>query len=672
MCGALTLLCVIATTAIPGLAADRDHQRELFRSALDAAEHGRGDEWKRIAIDLADYPLLPYVELAALRRGKGELDGAAVERFLARWPDTLAARDLRHAYLRERADASDWAAFRALWKHTSERDLACDELRARLAAAEKLSYPDIEPVWSSTRVSSACAPLFAAARGSGILTDAEVRQRLLDVAIAGRADTVESLVALLDGEERAAGQRLAAVLRDPAAMLAKAVTWPDDQDSREAIALGLARLARRDTDAAETLWATLDDRFKFTTEQKDRVLHALALYRAASYAPNALARLKALPAAANLDDTRAWRVRVALASADWGEALSALDALGSEQKADTRWRYLRARVLMKAGRKAEAEPILAELAREPDYYGFLAADWLSMPYALCADTLASNPKIEAALARQPDLQRAFEFHALGMLPNARREWDFAMEKLDVEQRRIAADYAYRSGWYDRAVFAYSADPDSRQLYRQRFPLAMKRQVTRSAREAGIDPAWAYAIIRAESAWTTDARSGANAYGLMQLLPAVAKQLARNEKLSFGGPRDLFDPSFNVNLGTRYLARMADGYDGSPWLASAAYNAGTRPVGRWVDERASLDPDLFIETIPYHETRDYVSRVLAFSVVYDWRLNDKVVPLAARMPRIGQSYHAPTDKSPRKAVMCPVEPAADTSGESVAAHTRAAR
>ncbi|MGA9423394.1 MAG: transglycosylase SLT domain-containing protein, partial [Rhodanobacteraceae bacterium] len=455
-----------------------------------------------------------------------------------------------------------------------------------------------------------------------------------------------------------------AVLRAPAGMLAKAATWPDDPDSREAIALGLGRLARGDTDAAETLWATLEDHFKFDTGQKNHVLHALALYRAASYAPNALARLKALPPGANRDDTRAWRVRVALASADWGEALSALDALGSEQKADTRWRYLRARVLMKAGRKAEAEPILAELAREPDYYGFLAADRLSLPYALCPDTLATDAKVEAALARQPDLERAFEFYALDMLPNARREWEFAIERLDADQRRIAADYAYRRGWYDRAVFAYSADPDTRQLYRQRFPLAMKPQVIRSARQAGIDPAWAYAIIRAESAWMTDAHSGADAYGLMQLLPTVARQLARTDKLSYAGPRDLFDPSFNVNLGTRYLARMAEGYDGSPWLASAAYNAGKRPVGRWIDERESLDPDLFIETIPYHETRDYVSRVLAFSVVYDWRLNDNVVPLAARMPRIGQSYHAPTDASPRKAVMCPV-PAAESSGEPVA-------
>ncbi|MGA9341818.1 MAG: transglycosylase SLT domain-containing protein, partial [Rhodanobacteraceae bacterium] len=502
------------------------------------------------------------------------------------------------------------------------------------AAGEKLAFADIESAWNDTRVTSDCERLFAAAKSGGILDDARISARVHTAAAAGHAETVAALARLLDGDQRAAADNIAALLADPAKTLREANAWPDTAVNREAIALGLARLARKDTDAAETSWATFEDRLDFSTAQKNQVLHALALYRAASYAPNALARLKALPVAANDNTTRAWHVRVAIATSNWSEALVALDELGDEQKIDTRWRYLRARVLVKLGRKDEATPMFVALAREPDYYGFLAADWISQDYSICPDTLAIDPAIEKSLARQPDLDRAFEFHALDMQPDARREWNFAMEKLDPDQRHIAADLAYRRGWYDRAVFAFSADADTRKLYDRRFPLAMKPQVVRASRSAGIDPAWAYAIIRAESAWMTDARSGADAYGLMQLLPSVAKQLARQQKLTWSGPRDLFDPSLNVRLGTRYLAQMADDYDGSPWLASAAYNAGKRPLARWLDARGDLAPDLFIETIPYHETRDYVSRVLAFSVVYDWRLNGKVVPLAARMPPIG--------------------------------------
>ena len=306
---------------------------------------------------------------------------------------------------------------------------------------------------------------------------------------------------------------------------------------------------------------------------------------------------------------------------------------------------------MKLDRPAEAAPLFADVAREANFHGFLAADWSDQPYTICPRTLAGDAKAEAALARQIDLQRAFEFRELGLLPEARREWDFAMDKLDAAQRRLAADLAYRRGWYDRAVFAYSADPDTQRLYEQRFPLGMEAHVKREARGVGIDPAWAYAIIRAESAWMTDAHSGADAWGLMQLLPGVAKQMAKAEGLPYANARDLFDPDLNVQLGTRFLGRMADKYDGSPWLASAAYNAGAAPVGRWLDARATLDPDFFIETIPYKETRDYVARVLAFSVIYDWRMNGKVLALSTRMPQVGQAYQAPTAQTPRKGVVC---------------------
>ncbi|HEV7491085.1 MAG TPA: transglycosylase SLT domain-containing protein, partial [Rhodanobacteraceae bacterium] len=389
--------------------------------------------------------------------------------------------------------------------------------------------------------------------------------------------------------------------------------------------------------------------------QKNRVLNALAVYRSTSYSPDALARLKALPPEAEDDASREWHVRTALALGDFKETLAALDDLSALQQADSRWRYLRARVLSKLDRKSDAQAIFADVAREASFHGFLAADWIDQPYAICARTLAADPDSEKAVASQIDLARAFEFQTLGMLPEARREWDFAMRKLDDPKRRLAADLAYRRGWYDRAVFFYSADAQTQRLYEQRFPLALESRVKHEAGGAGIDPAWAYAIIRAESAWMTDAHSHADAYGLMQLLPGVAKQLAQSEKLPYNHPTDLFDPTLNVELGTRYLGRMADKFDGNPWLATAAYNAGEAPVGRWLDARSSLDPDFFIETIPYKETREYVARVLAFSVIYDWRMNGKALALSARMPRIGQAYAAPSDATTRKGVVCPPEP-----------------
>ncbi len=356
------------------------------------------------------------------------------------------------------------------------------------------------------------------------------------------------------------------------------------------------------------------------------------------------------PPNAQDDSSREWHVRAALATQDWKATLAALQDMSETQKADARWKYLRARTLVKLGREHDAEPIFASIAQEANFHGFLAADWINQPYSICSSTFTATADEEKSVRNDASLQRAFEFFALARLSEARHEWDFAFAKLTPSERRVAAETATQLGWYDRAVYSLNQGDDLH-LYDLRFPLARRDQIERDAHAVGIDPSWAYAIIRAESAWTADAHSGADAYGLMQLLPGTAKQLAKAEKIDFTGASNLFDPDLNIRLGTRYLSNMAMRYDGSAWLASAAYNAGVDPVGRWVNARDGLEPDFFIETIPYKETREYVARVLAFSVIYDWRMHGTAQSLASKMTRIGQPYSPPGDDAPRKSVVC---------------------
>lgn len=659
----MALACLTAhAAAMP----DRSDQRQHYRNVMQAIAHGPVDSWKREITDLADYPLLPYVELALVQRGHATPPLSQVEAFLKRWPDTLVARDLRESTLRQLATAQDWPAFRRLWSASSADDLQCAWQRARIAGGDTPDYAkDIAPLWLQPRPTPAsCDALFAWARQNGSLTDAEIWKRIEGAAEAANPGTISHIANLLQGADKDAANRIAASVRDPATTLAKAAQWPDSVRNRDAVSFGMLRYARKNSGAAETLWADLGDRFKWDAAQKNRVLNAIAVYRATGFENDALARLKALPSDAEDDSSREWRVRVALASLDWNETLAALDAMSDVQKADARWRYLRARVLGKLDRQDEAATIFADVAKEANFHGFLAADWINAPYTICPADSVPDKSAEQAIAEQPDLARALEFFALGELSKARREWNFALQRLDAEQRPLAADFAYRNEWFDRAVFLLSASPQTLTWYEQRFPLAHKARVLRNAREAGIDPAWAYAIIRAESAWMSDARSHADAYGLMQLLPAVAKKVAGAAKVAYGRPGDLFDPVLNIQLGTLYLGQMARQYSGSPWLASAAYNAGGRPVGRWLDARGTLEPDFFIETIPYKETRDYVARVLAFSVIYDWRLNRKVIPLATRMPKAGQAYAPPKGDAHRKTVACPAPalPVASAEGE----------
>ena len=647
-------------------AADRSHQREQFRQALDAARQGR--PWKASAADLGDYPLLPWLEQAALLRRLDQLDTAAVQSFLERWPESLAASDLRGAFLRELARRQQWRDFLALYRAERDggsRELACHALRARLAQAQTLTWEtDLAPLWrSANALPEACDPVLAWARQQGLLDPARLWARLDLARDAGNAALVEQLGAGLPAPDRPAAQRTAAALRDPAAALKAATDWPDDAHHRDAVLGGLLRLARRRAAEAEALWPALRGHFHFSETDQARVAAALALYHATDFDADAVARLAALPAEVQDDATREWRVRAALATGDWAATLAALDALSDTQKADNEWRYLRARVLGKLGRGAEAQALFAALAGEATYFGFLAADWLDRPYEICPLRVARDAAAEQALlVATPELARAFEWEALARLPEARRAWDFAVAGLDPERRRLAADLAYRSGWYDRAVFALNKGEELR-LYEQRFPLAREKQIRRDSAAAGIDPAWAYAIIRAESAWVADARSGANAYGLMQLLPGTAAQLAKSEKIPYRRAEDLFHPDTNIALGTRYLGRMAQRYAGATWLASAAYNAGAAPVERWLAARGALEPDFFVATIPYRETREYVARVLAVSVIYDWRMNREVLALGARMPRAGQ---AAAEALPRKAVACSADAGAAAAATAAAA------
>jgi soluble lytic murein transglycosylase len=653
------VLFVLAALSVNAAANSDDlaSQRQRFPLVWEAAQHGPDAAWRKLAGGLESYPLYPYLEYAALKHRISEVKRAEVDKFLAAWPDTLPAQLLRENFLEELAKRSAWKDFVDLYtargKVEFSVELRCDSLHARLARGDALDFEhDVQPVWlSAQNLPDACDAALAWAKTKDKLTAALIWQRIDLAAHAGHASVIENLATLLEGNERAAAEHTATAIRDPAAALTQAETWPDATHAREAATLAITRLARHDSDAATAKWAALSTHFHFDADQSGRALRAIAVARASSFAPDALERLSALPADAADDAAREWRVRSAIAAQDWPATLAALDALAPTQAADARWHYLRARVLGKLERNADAEAVFTEVAREANFHGFLAADWLKQPYAICPAQPAAELEAEDALRHDPSLARAFEFFVIERLPDARREWDFALSHFDAHERRLAADIASQLGWYDRAVYTLNQGDDLR-LYDLRFPLARREQIEHAASNAGIDPSWAYAIIRAESAWTSDARSGADAWGLMQLLPGTARQLAKVEKVAFSGASALFDPDLNIRLGTRYLGNMADRYDGSPWLATAAYDAGPDPVARWLEARDTLEPDFFIETIPYKETREYVARVLAFSVIYDWRLHGSVLPLASRLPRIGQAYAAPAADAPRKAVVCP--------------------
>ena len=648
---ALLALCLPLT----GPAADAPatlQQRAAFRQAWAAAQQG-GEGWRAWDAQLAGYPIYPYLEAAALTHDLRQLDRARVEDYLRRYPDLIPAADLRRDFLLELARRQDWDGFLALYRPGLGDTLACDALQARLAHGARLDFErDLAALWQKPALPGACDPVLQAAHDAGLLTAERLWARIDRAVDAGQGGTVAMLAPWLPADQAQAAQRLAQALRDPAGAALDAQRWPDTPRHRQAAALAVQRLARRQSDSADAAWQALQARFRFTPAQRDAVLYALALYHATDFDERALERLAALPATAQTGASREWRARVALARQDWPAVLAAIEAMPAAQQDDAEWRYFRARALAATGREAAAQTLFAALAAEPGYFGFLAADRLGQSYALCPLDPPSDPQREQALLAEPGLTRAFELYAVGLPRQARREWSRALDGADPATLALAADLAYRNGWYDRAVFVFSSG-EALRYYEERFPLASQDGVVPQAGQAGIDPAWAYAIARAESAWMSDARSGADARGLMQLLPQTAAQVARRNGLDWQGGDSLYDPVVNIALGTRYLAQMAARFGGAPWLASAAYNAGPEKVQQWLDARGALPPDLFVASIPYKETREYVARVMAFSVIYDWRLNGKALALSSRMTPVGQPYAPPPAGAPRRPVACPV-------------------
>lgn len=634
-------------------------QRAAFKQAYAAVQQG-DDSWRQLASGLRDYPLYPYLQAAALEHDIQQVDPAMVESYLKQYPDWIPAADLRRSFLQELARRQDWIDFQALYQPGLGESLSCDALRAKLAQGGKLDFEqDLATLWARPNLPIACDPVLSAAQAQALLTDTRLWTHIDRAADAGQGGTIASLALWLPPADQASAQRLALALRDPAGALAKASGWKDTLRSRQAVTLALVRLAKRDSDSADRAWQQVEPRFHFSQAQRDDILRAQALFHAIDFEDGALARLIALPTAAQDDSTREWRARVALARMNWPAVLAAIEAMPPALQQDGEWQYFRARALAATGDAAQARQQFETLAGQPTYFGFLSADQLRQPYALCPLTLDDDVQSEQQLLTQPGLQRAFELFAVDLPRLARREWTQALQGATAMTMRLASDLANRRGWYDRAVFTLNHG-EAMRLYDLRFPLASQDGLVPQAEQAGISPAWAYAILRAESAWMSDARSGADALGLMQLLPSTAALVAKRNGLNWAGAASLYDPTVNIALGTRYLAQMAQRFNGSTWLASAAYNAGPNRVDRWLAARSALAPDLFVATMPYKETREYVARVMAFSVIYDWRLHGSAVPLALRMGPVGQAQALEDNNTARRAIVCPAAAPAESS------------
>jgi soluble lytic murein transglycosylase len=644
-----------------------------LRSAFEAAARGQLDDATRAMY--AAHPLAGWLEYTALRR---DFDSLPVERgaaFLAKYRGQPVATTFRSEWLAALAKRQEWRAFLASWQDDiDDTALRCMQLNARMALGltNAAWTRDVQAVWRSSGRSlpDACDGPFATLATQGGLT-AALRWERIDLAAGeGQSGVIRAIANGLDGDDAILANRYAAYLDAPDASAAQ---WPKMPRSRSVALAALAKLAKSSPDRAETLLPGIADVLGFDEAQRGAMLYQIALWTVASYQPDSARRLAAVPASAYDEKLHEWQAREAMSRSDWPSALAAIRKMGDAQRDDSRWQYFAARTSELTGDADGAQVLYRQAAQVADFYGFLAADRLQQPYVLCPWTPRVTAMDKAVVARDHSLIRAVQLFSLDRKGWAVREWNDALSRFNDAQRRIAVEVAQDNGWFDRGVFGLvnvgsQRYPDEIRLYQLRFPLHHDASIRREAARNNLDPAWIAAEIRAESVFDPNARSSADARGLMQVLPGTGSAVAAKIGVPWKGGESLYDADTNIVLGSAYLRQLLDKYGGKPYQVIAGYNAGPAPLNRWMSQRPTMDPDFWIETISYKETRDYVTRVLAFSTVYDWRLTGDALRLSDRL--LGRT------NGPRKQFTCPqaepakpVAPAAATPANKTASKSR---
>jgi soluble lytic murein transglycosylase len=632
----LVLLCA-ATPARANIGADAglEAQREAFRAVLPLAEAGQWNGVEARLADLDGYVLLPDLRAAWLRSRLGQVPDAEISQFLATHAEFGFAPALRRQWAASLARRKAWRDYLPLYEAhyagTGDTVLECHAYTARIALGRSDGMEDaVRARWTSpTSQPEACDPAFEwlAAR-NGI--DAATRRARMELALqAGEFRLARWLARPLGDAALAEVALWQEVHDDPVARLRTPSGRRDEPRQRALVLHGFHRMAATDPEVAAERWPAFRKRFAFTPGEQAEIDRRIALVHAWRHLPEAAARLEDLPAASRNEDTRAWAVRVAIRAQDWGAVEHALAALPPEEAEQPVWRYWLARTLESTDRSDQAGMVYASLASERGYYSFMAADRLGAEYQWRAAPVPPHDDTIAALQARPDVIRSRELFLVGLESYGRIEWQQALARMSPDERAQAGILAQRWGWYSRAITAATAAGAGDDL-ELRFPLAWQPMFEKHSRRSGIDSAWAFGVARSESLFVPDARSGAGALGLMQLMPATGRQLARRAGLPWNGSPTLIDPETNITLGTTYLAEMLARYDDHRVLATAAYNAGPSRVDRWLPEGAALPADAWIDSVPYTETRAYVQRVLAAEAVFHWRMTGQTARLADAM------------------------------------------
>jgi len=608
ICAALVAFCAGAQSS-----GDAD-----LLAAREAAQRGQWKVLEGYRAKLAGHILEPYPAYWLLAGNVERSDARDVQAFLARYPDSPLAESLRRAWLRALGASASWELFRAEYPRVmgDDAELACYSFQERLARGDAEAAIEARALFVSAReAGAACDPVFAAAVAAKKIGEAEVWDRIRRLLASGNVRETKRVNALLPFRLSLVEKTLERIGADPGAFLAREKFGAHPaRDSQEVLVFAVERLARAKPEEAADRLAAMAPRLS-----ADALAHAwgqVAWQAALSHHPRAL-EWYALAGNAALTDTQImWKARAALRARDWKEVLASIQALSAEEARKPNWRYWRSRALRNLGATEAADAILRELAPRHNFYAILAAEDLGIATAPEWNGWRPNATDLDRLRAVEGIRRALALYRLGLDNEALREWLWAIRGLDDRSLLAAAELARLANEPDRAIGTAERTVFIHD-FAQRFPTPHREALTSAARQWDLDEAIVYAIVRQESRFMPEARSPVGATGLMQLMPATARWVARQISIAPFRTEMLVRPEVNLQMGAYYFRRVLNEL-GHPLLATAAYNAGPGRARRWRDERA-LEGAIYAETIPFNETREYAKKVFANAWYYRHRL-----------------------------------------------------
>ena len=619
----LWLLALTASIAVAATANDdRFTLRNTYLDAREALSQGRIATYTKLAKKLDDYPLRPYLDYYRLRdRLSSVSTDQVLDFYRANGNDLPVAKLLYNRWLRLLGQRRQWQTLKSNYEPTSSATVQCYHLRALYGTGEKdLALERATNLWLQPKSQpKACDPLFEVWRASSFFTEDVAWQRLHGAINANERTLARYLTRFFSGSNKRAAEAYYRVHVTPSSVAQSKRHSPKTAKMRVVIEHGLRRLTARDAERAAQAWRNYKKSGHFSDQASSRIEQFIAAGLAEENTfPEPEAR-SSITDPAMLEDI----ATAAVHTGNWAEAQYWIPRLPADVQAKSQWRYWLARALMMQSElhdsaEAVAREKLTELATQRHYYGFMAARLLGVPGRMNIERTPLNGAQLTQLRKHPNIARSVELFAVGDDLNGRREWYRALETLAPAKQLTAAELAYTLGLTALAIRSANI-AEARNHLHLRFPVVHEPEFRRASLRSNLPVPLLMAVARQESAMQPNARSSANARGLMQLLPTTAELVARRAGMSKPSADDLHDPGTNIALGSYHLAWLVDRFDGQVPLAVAAYNAGEHRVDRWLKETDGLPMDQWIETIPFTETRNYVKNVLAFRHVYAHKL-----------------------------------------------------